>query len=128
MRQRTMTVVGIYDLGMAEAEKGMVFITLPEAQTLYNLRDQVTEVAIMLQQVGQEAAVMPALTAALPGYEVDSWKTLQPEDRGDAGQKGAFTTFLGLIVLMIASIGILNLMLMAVFERTREMGVLAPWA
>ena len=30
MRQRTMTVVGIYDLGMAEAEKGMVFITLPK--------------------------------------------------------------------------------------------------
>src|SRR5690606_7400333 len=25
MRQRTMTVVGIYDLGMAEAEKGMAF-------------------------------------------------------------------------------------------------------
>ena len=31
----------------------------------------------------------------------------------------------GFIVLLIASIGILNLMLMAVYERTREMGVLA---
>lgn len=34
--------------------------------------------------------------------------------------KGAFTTILGLIVLMIASIGVLNLMLMAVFEHTRR--------
>jgi ABC-type lipoprotein release transport system permease subunit len=125
MRQRTMTVVGIYDLGMAEAEKGMVFITLPEAQTLYNLRDQETEVAIMLQKVGQEAAVMPALAAALPGYEVDSWTTLHPEIEETLAMKGAFTTILGLIVLMIASIGVLNLMLMAVFERTREMGVLS---
>jgi ABC-type lipoprotein release transport system permease subunit len=125
MRQRTMTVVGIYDLGMAEAEKGMVFITLPEAQTLYNLRDQETEVAIMLQKVGQEAKVMPALAAALPGYEVDSWTTLHPEIEETLAMKGAFTTILGLIVLMIASIGILNLMLMAVFERTREMGVLS---
>jgi ABC-type lipoprotein release transport system permease subunit len=125
MRQRSMTVVGIYDLGMAEAEKNMVFITLPEAQALYNLRDQETEVAIMLQQVGQEAVVMPALTAALPGYEVDSWTTLHPEIEETLAMKGAFTTVLGLIVLMIASIGVLNLMLMAVFERTREMGVLS---
>ena len=33
--------------------------------------------------------------------------------------------FIGFIVLLMAGIGILNLMLMAVYERTREMGVLA---
>ena len=33
MRQRTMTIVGIYNLGMAEAEKGTVFMTLDEAQS-----------------------------------------------------------------------------------------------
>ena len=65
MRQRTMTIVGIYDLGMPELEKGTVFMTLAEAQDLYNLRDQVTEVAINLQEVGQEAQVMPALVATL---------------------------------------------------------------
>jgi len=125
MRQRTMTVVGIYDLGMADAEKGMVFMTLPEAQRLYNLRDQATEVSITLQSTGQEAAIIPMLQAALPGYEVDSWVTLRPEMREAMESKGAFTSVFGFIVLFIAAIGILNLMMMAVFERTREMGVLA---
>lgn len=125
MRQRTMTIVGVYDLGMPELEKRMVFITLPEAQTLYNLRDQATEVTIALQDVSQDNAVMKTLQTALPGYEVDSWMTLHPEIRETVQTKSAFTTFFGLFIIFIACIGILNLQLMAVFERTREMGVLA---
>ncbi|UCG25724.1 MAG: ABC transporter permease [Chloroflexota bacterium] len=124
MRQSTMTVVGIYDLGTKEAEKLTVLITLRRAQTLYNLRDQETEVAISLQEVGQEGALIPALQSILPGYEVDSWDTLRPELQELLAIKSVFVSIFGLIVLLIASIGILNLMLMAVFERTREMGVL----
>ena len=125
MRQRTMTIVGIYDLKMPELEKRMVFMTLPEAQTLYNLRDQSTEIAISLQNVNQEGATIAALQAALPDYEIDSWSTLRPEIRETLQTKLAFTSFFGIFVILIASIGILNLQLMAVFERTREMGVLA---
>ena len=125
MRQRTMTIVGIYDMGMPELEKGTVFMTLAEAQSLYNLRDEVTEVAINLQKVGQEDKVMPALVAMLPGYDIDTWDTLQPEIKETLTTKLAFTSVIGLIVIIVASIGILNIQLMAVFERTREMGVLA---
>lgn len=125
MRQRTMNLVGIYDLGLAEAERGMVFITLSEAQSLYNLRDEVTEISITLHHVGEEPAVMAALKTALPGYEADSWQTLKPELREALQTKLTFTTFFGFVVVFIGCIGIMNLMLMAVFERTREMGVLA---
>lgn len=125
MRQRTMTIVGIYNLGMRDAEKSAVFMSLVEAQSLYNLRDSASEVAVTLQGVGTESAIIPTLQASLPGYEVDSWQTLRPEIAETIQTKGAFTSVFGFIVLLIASIGILNLMLMAVFERTREMGVLA---
>ncbi|UCG25722.1 MAG: ABC transporter permease [Chloroflexota bacterium] len=124
MRQSTMTVAGIYDLGTKEAEKITVLIALPTAQTLYNLRGQETEVAISLQSVGQENTLIPDLQADLPQYEVDSWVTLRPEIQEMMALENAFLGIFGLIVLLIASIGILNLMLMAVFERTREMGVL----
>jgi ABC-type lipoprotein release transport system permease subunit len=125
MRQHSMTIVGIYDLSMPDIEKGAVFIPLADAQTLYNLRGQATEVAITLKQVEETTNVVNSLAPALPGYEVNSWDTLRPEMRQVLETKAAYTSFLGLIVLMIASIGILNLMLMAIFERTREMGVMA---
>ena len=125
MRQRSMTVVGIFNLGLGDAEKGLVYINLPTAQTLYNLRDQETEVTITLTQVGQENALISSLQPNLPEYEVDSFDTLRPEIREILEQKSAFIAVIGFIVLLMASIGILNLMLMAVYERTREMGVLA---
>lgn len=125
MRQHTMTVVGIYDLNTPEVEKSAVFIPLTDAQTLYNLRNQATEVTIFLHDVAMEDSTMTTLQQQLPNYEVDSWQTLKPEIRETIQTKLAFTSFIGLVVLIIAGIGILNLMLMAVFERTREMGVLA---
>jgi ABC-type lipoprotein release transport system permease subunit len=125
MRQRSMTVVGIFDLGLGEAEKGLVYINLPTAQTLYNLRNQETEIAVILAEIGQENALINAIAPGLPNHEVDSLYTLRPEFAEALATDRIMGLLTGGIMLLMAGIGILNLMLMAVFERTREMGVLA---
>jgi putative ABC transport system permease protein len=125
MRQHTMIVVGIYDLHAPDIEKAAVFIPLIDGQTLYNLRGHATEVAIFMREVGTEDRVMATLQAQLPNTEVDTWQTLRPEIQQTMKTKLATSSFIGIVVLIIAGIGILNLMLMAAFERTREMGVLA---
>ena len=60
-----------------------------------------------------------------PNHEVDSISTLRPEFAQAVATDRVFGWFTGGILLLMGGIGILNLMLMAVFERTREMGVLA---
>jgi ABC-type lipoprotein release transport system permease subunit len=123
-RNRTMTVVGIYDLGMPDIEKQTIYVSLREAQDLYGLNGQSTEVAITLKKLGEEGRVIDALQPALPGYEIQSWDTNFPQLRAAIETKSGVMNIFSVIILMIAGIGILNLLLMAVYERTREIGIL----
>lgn len=124
MRRRTMTVVGIYDLGMADIEKRTIYISLNEAQNLYDLTGKSTAVAIVLNHIGDEPAVMAAMKPSLPGYEIESYETNFPELKQALGNKDGVMNIFSIVILLIAGIGILNLLLMAVYERTREIGLL----
>lgn len=124
MRQRTMTVVGIYDLGMAEIEKKSLYISLAEAARLYEPDGSSTEIVLLLKRLGEEPAVIRALQARLPGYEITSWEASYPELKTAIESKSAVMDVFSVVIILIAGIGILNMLLMAVFERTREIGVL----
>jgi len=123
-RQRTMTVVGIYDVGVPSVEKSMIYLSLAEAQNLFGLDGQVTEVVISLKQIGQEAGVISAINKSAPGYEVETWENSFPELKQTMEMKTGVMGYMGVFMLSIAAIGILNLLMMAVFERTREIGII----
>lgn len=122
-RQRTMTVIGIYDVGVPSVEKGTIYVSLAEAQSLFGLDGQVTEIVVSLKQIGLESGVMDAIETSTPGYEIESWETSIPDLKKTMDMKTGVMGVFGVFMLGIAAIGILNLLMMAVFERTREIGI-----
>ena len=124
MRQRTMTIIGIYDLGLPAVEKNGVYLSLVEAQNLFGLRGEATEVVVALTSVGQEGPIVDALSARLPQYEVASWESTNAELKQMLEVNESTMAIFSLAIAAIAGIGVLNLLLMAVFERTREIGLL----
>ncbi|MFZ5856837.1 MAG: ABC transporter permease [Chloroflexota bacterium] len=124
-RQRTMTVVGIYDVGVPSVEKTMIYVSLAEAQSLFGLNGQVTEVVVSLKQIGQEPVVVQAIEKQSPGYEVDTWENSFPDLKQTMEMKTGVMGAFGVFMIGIVGIGILNQLMMAVFERTREIGVIS---
>ncbi len=124
MRKRTMTVVGIYDINLTSLERQGLYISLSEAQNLYDLDENITEVIVYTEVTGKEAPIVEALEDSITGYEITTWETAIPELSSTMAMKNAVMTGFSVVILSIAAIGIFNILLMAIYERTREIGLL----
>jgi ABC-type lipoprotein release transport system permease subunit len=79
---------------------------------------------ITLKEIGQEVKVINDLKPALNGDETQTWAQAFPELQTAIETKSSAMQVFSFIIILIAGIGVLNLLLMAVFERTREIGLL----
>jgi ABC-type lipoprotein release transport system permease subunit len=101
---------------------------LAALQELLHLEpNRVHEIGVTLADAAEATAVAAAvqrqLDSALP-VRVRAWPELAPELAEYVRLNRGATAVLFFIVFLVAVIGVMNTMLMAVFERTREFGVL----
>lgn len=100
-------------------------ITLGAAQKALDLGQGVTEVNVRLKDINDIPAFKKKYTGRFPGFELWTWKEVA-EDVVAHSESHAMTkniTFAAIVI--IALIGISNTILIAAFERTREIGMLA---
>lgn len=126
-------VVGVAKTGVTALDRGGAWVHLRDLQELLVLPDQVHEIQLRARDPEQLEAYVPAVQAAVgEGALVRPWWVVSPQIQQMMGmQDGAAFVTIGL-VLAVAAIGVVNTMLMSVFERTRELGVLLaigirPW-
>lgn len=121
-------VAGIVDTGNPLLDRGFVFIPLSEMQAVLGAKGRATEVAVRFKQaadaVSGKAAIEEALASRGLKAKVSLWSDLAREFIAlHRLKKRAFGIMTGIIVFL-AAVGIANTMLMASFERTREMGMM----
>lgn len=118
-------VCGIYKTTNTGFDQTSVFVNAGELAKLYGGNDILThEIAILLSNIDDVGRVKEKLSRISGGNIVRTWKELAP----DAALMNDFMIiyyfiFVGIIMLALA-FGIINTMLMAILERTRELGML----
>jgi putative ABC transport system permease protein len=118
-------VVGIYHTVSSEFDKMHMFTSLTGAQKMLELDGRVIEYAIIVDDLRRVEEVKRVLRAKLGGgYEVLSYRDLLPMLVYMLDMYGQMMLVLYVIIGLAMIFGIINTMLMSVFERIQEFGVL----
>jgi len=117
------TVVGLFNTGILNYDQSTVIMPLAQAQAFSNSGSRASSLIVMLNNEEDTAKVAAALQT--PGIQVLTWEDLNALLLTLMEQVGGFYYVLYIIVILVVAVLIANTLLMSVFERTREVGILA---
>lgn len=117
------TVAGLFNTGILSYDQNTVIMPLAQAQAFTNSGNRASSIIVMLNDREDTAKVAAALQGA--GREVLTWENLNVLLLTLMDQAGVIYYILYLIVILVVAVLIANTLLMSVFERTRELGILA---
>ncbi|MEK6152022.1 ABC transporter permease [Flavobacteriaceae bacterium 3-367] len=144
-------IVGVYGDPGGEREEDRIFVPITTAQRVFNGSDKVNNLSYTLQPAASfEEAVAQSVrfTAGLKSYlqeahtvapddpsAINAFNTLEEAKRyyGLTGNIKFFFWFVGVCTIIAGVVGVSNIMLIVVKERTREIGIrkalgAKPWS
>lgn len=115
-------VVGVYETGLGFEDGGAV-MHLEDAQRAFERRDQVSYFSVKVNDLRRIEEVRDAIEAHYDDLTVTRSGEASSQD-DMLNMYRSMGWFLGAFAQIVGGLGLMNAMMMSVFERTREIGVL----
>jgi putative ABC transport system permease protein len=116
-------VTGLLYSGDPMANKMKVFMDIGVVQDSIDT-DGFSEIAIKTDDMYAANTYAEILQKEMPGVDVKSWKSLSYEFANVVNTKKKAGNFILLVILIIAMVGIINTILISIYEKRREIGTL----
>ncbi|MBM3179354.1 MAG: ABC transporter permease [Chloroflexi bacterium] len=121
--EQKFAVRGIFSTGTTAYDKGIVLLPLAKAQAFSGAGNHASIIFILLKDREQADVVAAAIQGS--GYQVKTWTELNELLVLVNDFSNAYLMIINLIILGVTATVIVNTLLMSVFERTREIGILS---
>lgn len=122
LTQNVYRIIGIYETGQAFEDSGAV-LRLEDNQALLGTAHQVSLFYIQLKGPERKDSFKEKIEKRYPDLLLATTKEFS-EKQGMADYMSGMVWVIGVLAILIGGVGMMNSQLMAVFERTREIGVL----
>ncbi len=121
-------VIGIIDCPNPVIDKKAILMPLDTVDLYLEMEGAVTEINMKFPEIKDTEALGRALKAELlpdfPGIDVLDWTVLGKDAIAMSQAKQAGSGMILFLLFVIAAVGVSNTMLMSIFERVRELGMM----
>ena len=122
---RGFRIVGLFDARMEAFEEGFVFVGKQTAQKLLGTPDRVTEIFAVGDDYRNVEAVFEQVSEAVDGnVDVQRWNEIDTYLGTMLSVMDGFVLVWIIVIFLALSFGLVNTLVMAVFERVREIGLM----
>ena len=122
---RGIRVVGIYRARLQATEELNVYVGRGTLQKMLKIDDRVSEIAITANSYKTVDSWWPAVAAAAgPDMDTQPWMTLDAYLGTMLSIQGTINLVIMIVIFIALSFGLVNTLVMAVFERVREIGLM----
>ncbi len=124
-RELKLEVTGVFDTGMFEYDNAYIFVSLPVAQELSGMGDDVTglEVRTTSRDAARPAASRLATVLGYP-YRTEDWQAQNSNLFQALKLEKLGMSFILLLIILVAAFNIVGTLTMVVADKTKEIGIL----
>jgi ABC-type lipoprotein release transport system permease subunit len=116
------TIRGLYNSGVPAYDETTVILPLDKAQAFTRAEDRASAVWMLLHDREEAEDVAAALRT--PQFQVVTWRELNSALLSGVEQSTGIMALMYVVMLVVVAVIVANTLLMSVFERTQEMGIL----
>ncbi len=121
--ERGFRVVGIFDATMEDIETQFVFAGSQTARKMLGMSDNFSELAMLSTDHEKLDGLLRDLRVAAPELDIQPWHVMEPLVKVMLNASEGVLFIWYFVVFIAIAFGLVNTLLMAVFERTREIGL-----
>lgn len=122
-RSETITVSGIFDVGVRDLNRRWVFITLRSAQNLLDLVGGVSSIDVTVHDLFDAEAASRRFSA-LTGLTAESWMKTNAQLMVGLRSQNASSFLIQFFVIISVAFGIASVLVVSVIQKSREVGIL----
>lgn len=121
---RGFRIVGVFEAKLENLEEAFIFTGRGTAQSMLNMGDGISEIAVLGSSYRDVSGLMHLRRLENPSREVLPWYELDAYLGTMLRSMDGFVLIWIVVVFLALSFGLVNTLVMAVFERIREIGLM----